>query len=64
MSEQACSSDSLPEVIPVTTASAEHRSLRADLLKMILRKEAERRGAQKPSFDLKSRPRAEWRYGA
>lgn len=64
MSDQVCSSDSLPEANPVTTASAEHRSLRADLLKMILRKEAERRGAQKPSFDFKSRPRAEWRYGA
>jgi hypothetical protein len=63
MSDQACSSDTLPEANPVTTDSAEHRSLRADLLKMILRKEAERREAHKP-FDLKSRPRAQWRYGA
>lgn len=63
MPDQACSSDSLPEVIPVTTASAENRSLRAELLKMILRKEAERREAQKPTT-LEFRPRAEWRYGA
>jgi hypothetical protein len=52
-------------VIPVTAASAEHHSLRAELLKMILRKEAERREAQKPAtLEFKPRPRAEWRYGA
>ncbi len=64
MSDQACPSDSLPEANPVTTASTEQRSLRAELLKLILRKEAERREAQKPNFDFQSRPRAEWRYGA
>jgi hypothetical protein len=61
MSDQARHSGSITESNPVAPATTEQRSLRADLLKMILRKEAERR-AHKPNVG--QRPRAEWRYGA
>ena len=63
MSDQTRPSGSL-ESNPATAASTEQRSLRADLLKMILRKEAERRGTRKPKFEIKPRARVEWRYGA
>lgn len=64
MSDQTRPSGSITESNSVSVASTEQRSLRADLLKMILRKEAERRGALKPNFEINSRPRVEWRYGA
>jgi hypothetical protein len=64
MSDQARSSGSISESNSVSPATTEQHSLRADLLKMILRKEAERRAAHKPKFEANARPRAEWRYGA
>jgi len=64
MPDQARPSGSISESNSVSTASTVQGSLRAELLKMILRKEAERRAAYKPNFEINSRPRAEWRYGA
>jgi hypothetical protein len=63
MSDQSRPVSSTTESNSVTTTATEQRTLRADLLKMILRKEAERR-AHKPNFEISTRPRAEWRFGA